>query len=192
MDAIIAGLRIAPACTALVYVDDATSRLIVVLFVGVESTFAYFEATHQYLKRYGKPLALYSVKASVFRVNKQSAAAGKGHTQFGRALYELNIDGICANTPAAKGRVERVRTGLVYYEASATQAERVRLESKLQGALETIRSRTSSSLGWKNQLAHAEVRLTGVQKLLATAPGAQPFPDGPDLSKPTPSGVLDD
>jgi hypothetical protein len=84
----------------------------VVLFVGVESTFAYFEATHKYLERYGKPLAFYSDKASVFRVNKQSAAAGKGHTQFGRALYELNIDGMCANTPAAKGRVERAHQTL--------------------------------------------------------------------------------
>src|ERR1700687_1338175 len=102
----------APACTALVYVDDATSRLMVVLFVGVESTFAYFEATHKYLERYGKPLAFYSDKASVFRVNKQSAAAGKGHTQFGRALYELNLDGICANTAAAKGRVERAHQTL--------------------------------------------------------------------------------
>src|SRR6202790_2015966 len=102
----------APACTALVYVDDATGRLMVVLFVGVESTFAYFEATHQYLKHYGKPLAFYSDKASVFRVNKQSAAAGKGHTQFERALYELNIDGMCANTPAAKGRVERAHQTL--------------------------------------------------------------------------------
>jgi hypothetical protein len=82
------------------------------LFVGVESTFAYFEATHQYLKHCGKPLAFYSDKASVFRVNKQSAAAGKGHTQFGRALYELNIDGMCANTPAAKGRVERAHQTL--------------------------------------------------------------------------------
>jgi hypothetical protein len=102
----------APACTALVYVDDATSRLMVVLFVGAESTFAYFEATHKYLERYGKPLAFYSDKASVFRVNKQSATAGKGHTQFGRALYEFNIDGMCANSPAAKGRVERAHQTL--------------------------------------------------------------------------------
>ena len=79
----------------------------VVLFVGVESTFAYFEATHRYLKRYGKPLAFYSDKASVFRVNQQTAAAGKGHTQFGRALYELNIclEGSCLETltPASVG-----------------------------------------------------------------------------------------
>ncbi len=46
-------------------------------------------------------------KASIFRVNHASATGGDGHTQFARALYELNIDGICANTPAAKGRVER-------------------------------------------------------------------------------------
>ena len=84
----------------------------VVLFTGVESTFSYFEATRQYIDRYGKPLAFYSDKASVFRVTKQAAAAGKGHTQFGRALYELNIDGMCANTPAAKGRVERAHKTL--------------------------------------------------------------------------------
>jgi hypothetical protein len=102
----------APACMALVYVDDATSRLMVVLFTGVESTFAYFEATRQYLDRFGKPLALYSDKASIFRVNQKSATGGDGHTQFGRALYELNIDGICANTPAAKGRVERAHQTL--------------------------------------------------------------------------------
>ena len=102
----------APPCTTLVYVDDATSRLMVVLFTGSESTFAYFEATRQYLLHYGKPLAFYSDKASVFRVNQPSATGGDGHTQFGRALYELNIDGICANTPAAKGRVERAHLTL--------------------------------------------------------------------------------
>jgi hypothetical protein len=101
----------APVCTALVYVDDATSRLMVVLFTGTESTFAYFEATRQYLERFGKPLAFYSDKASIFRVNR-AAMGGDGHTQFARALYELNIDGLCANTPAAKGRVERAHSTL--------------------------------------------------------------------------------
>jgi hypothetical protein len=102
----------APMCTAIVYVDDATSRLMVVRFAGTESTFAYFEATREYLQRYGKPLAFYSDKASIFRVNLAFATRGDGHTQFGRALYELNIDGICANTPAAKGRVERAHQTL--------------------------------------------------------------------------------
>jgi hypothetical protein len=102
----------APVCTALVYIDDATSRLMHILFTGTESTFGYFEATRQYFLRHGKPLAFYSDKASIFRVNHASATGGAGHTQFGRALYELNIDGICANTPAAKGRVERAHLTL--------------------------------------------------------------------------------
>jgi hypothetical protein len=56
-----AGLRIEPRCVRpLVYEDDATSRLMVVRFAGTESTFAYFEATREYLERYGKPLAFYS------------------------------------------------------------------------------------------------------------------------------------
>ena len=102
----------APMCTALVFVDDATSRLMGVKFTGAESTFGYFEAMREYLERYGKPLALYSDKASVFRINNTTAVGGPGYTQFGRALYELNIDGICANTPAAKGRVERAHLTL--------------------------------------------------------------------------------
>jgi hypothetical protein len=102
----------APACTAIVFVDDATSRLMVVRFTPTESTFAYFDAAREYITNYGKPLAFYSDKASIFRVSKTAAAKGPGHTQFARALYELNIDGICANTPAAKGRVERAHKTL--------------------------------------------------------------------------------
>ena len=101
-----------PMCTALVFVDDATSRLMWVRFATTESTFTYFEAMRDYLGRYGKPLALYSDKASIFRVNRPRAVNGVGITQFSRALYELNIDGICANTPAAKGRVERAHRTL--------------------------------------------------------------------------------
>jgi hypothetical protein len=114
----------ASACTALVYVDDATSRLMTMYFCGAESTFGYFEATRQYIDRYGKPLAFYSDRASVFRVNRQDTGGGDGHTQFGRALYELNIDGICANTPAAKGRVER---------AHKTLQDRLVKELRLEG-----------------------------------------------------------
>ena len=114
----------APACTVLVYVDDATSRLMVARFTGSESTFGYFEATLEYLSRFGKPLAFYSDKASIFRVNQPGATTGPGYTQFGRALYELNIDGICANTAAAKGRVER---------AHLTLQDRLVKELRLEG-----------------------------------------------------------
>ena len=95
-----------------------------ILFNGTESTFGYFEATRRYIDQHGKPLAFYSDKASVFRVNKADAVGGAGHTQFGRALYELNIDGICANTAPAKGRVER---------ANLTLQDRLVKELRLEG-----------------------------------------------------------
>ena len=58
--------RSAP-CTLLVYIDDATSRLMQLHFVPTESAFAYFEATRAYLEQHGKPVAFYSDKASIFR-----------------------------------------------------------------------------------------------------------------------------
>lgn len=82
------------------------------IFVKSESTFTYFEATRGYLEKHGKPLALYSDKASVFRVNHKNAVGGDGYTQFGRAMHELNIQTICANTSSAKGRVERAHLTL--------------------------------------------------------------------------------
>ena len=102
----------APACTLLVYIDDATSRLMHLAFTRSESTFSYFQATRAYLEHHGKPLALYSDKASVFRVNSKDAQGGDGHTQFARAMFELNIDTFCANSSQAKGRVERAHLTL--------------------------------------------------------------------------------
>jgi transposase len=101
-----------PKCTLLVYVDDATSRLMELRFVASESAFDYFASTRSYLERHGKPVAFYSDKASVFRVAAPEAAQGAGITQFGRALSALNIDIVCANTPQAKGRVERAHQTL--------------------------------------------------------------------------------
>ncbi|CAN7699452.1 hypothetical protein LJR029_003975 [Caballeronia sp. LjRoot29] len=68
----------------------------------------------------------------------------------------------------------------------------IRLEGKFKLAVETIKTRPSTSIGWRNQLDHAEKRLAGVRKLLTTPPGERPFPDGPDLSQPRERGVLDD
>jgi hypothetical protein len=77
-------------------------------FVESESTFAYFRATRTYLEAWGKPVAFYSDKHGVFRVNQTAAIGGDGMTQFGHALHALNNDIICANSSQAKGRV---RTG---------------------------------------------------------------------------------
>src|SRR5215212_9019875 len=96
-----------PQCTLLAYIDDATSQLMHAAFVPSESTFDYLRETHRYVAAYGRPIAFYSDKHAVFRVSNTAADGGDGMTQFGRALHELNIDIICANTPAAKGRIER-------------------------------------------------------------------------------------
>jgi hypothetical protein len=101
----------APACTLLVYVDDATSRLMHLHFTASESTFSYFEATRAYIECHGKPVAFYSDKASVFRSGK-AHETGSSVTHFGRAMYELNIDTFCANSSSAKGRVERAHLTL--------------------------------------------------------------------------------
>ena len=65
-----------PQCTLLVYVDDATSRLMHLKFVETESTFDYFQATREYLETHGKPVAFYSDKHGVFRVNSAGAVEG--------------------------------------------------------------------------------------------------------------------
>jgi transposase len=78
-------------CTLLVFIDDATSRLMQLRFVPSESTASYFEALDGYLKDHGCPVAFYSDKHSVFRVNRAEAKGGAGMTQFGRALAELNM-----------------------------------------------------------------------------------------------------
>ena len=94
-------------CTLIVAVDDATGAIQEMRFVPSESTFAYFEMLAGYLRSHGKPVAFYSDKHSVFRVAKSDARTGHGATQFGRALLELNIEILCANSSQAKGRVER-------------------------------------------------------------------------------------
>jgi hypothetical protein len=95
-----------PRCTLLVFVDDATSALLGLRFETAETTHGYFALVGEYLRAYGKPLAFYSDRFGVFRVNLPSAKSD-GITQFGRAMHDLQIESICANSPQAKGRVER-------------------------------------------------------------------------------------
>jgi transposase len=114
----------APACTLLVFIDDATGRLMELCFTESETTFSYFEATEHYVLHHRKPLAFYSDKLSVFRVNLPNDLSGQGTTQFTRAMNELDIDVICANTPQAKGRVEK---------ANQTLQDRLVKEMRLKG-----------------------------------------------------------
>jgi len=80
-----------PQCTLLVFIDDATSRLMHLQFVQSESTFAYFNATQRYLEQHGKPVAFYTDKHAVFRVNKPSGLHGDGMTQFEGAQHRDHL-----------------------------------------------------------------------------------------------------
>ena len=120
-----------PQCTLLVYIDDATSELMHLQMVESESTFSYMEATRAYIERHGKPVAFYSDQHSVFRNSRASAARGDGMTHFGRALDALNIEIICANSPQAKGRVERANGTLQDRLVKAMRLEGI---SSIEGA----------------------------------------------------------
>ena len=95
-----------PRCTLLVYIDDATNDTFA-KFVKSENTWDYLNTTREYIEKYGRPYAFYSDKHSVFRVNREGALKGDGKTQYGRTMEEMGIQAICANSPQAKGRVER-------------------------------------------------------------------------------------
>jgi sulfur relay (sulfurtransferase) complex TusBCD TusD component (DsrE family) len=98
--------------------------LLELLFVESESFFSYCAAARTYFERYGKPVAFYSDKHGIFRVNMPNSISGDNLTQFGRAMQELDVQIICANTPQAKGRVER---------ANQTLQDRLVKEMRLRG-----------------------------------------------------------
>lgn len=95
-------------CTLLVFIDDATSKVQLARFFPAETTFAYFTMIRLYIERYGKPLAIYSDKHSIFKVNIIEPAGGTGFTQFGRAMQDIDVELIYAHSAPAKGRVERM------------------------------------------------------------------------------------
>ncbi len=74
-------------------------------FAPVESTQAYLDALQTYVTQHGRPAALYSDRHGIF--TKHDPEDGDP-TQFQRALGALEIAGIQALTPQAKGRVERL------------------------------------------------------------------------------------
>ncbi|MBT3833105.1 MAG: DDE-type integrase/transposase/recombinase, partial [Gammaproteobacteria bacterium] len=98
-------------CTLIVFIDDATGELMSLAFWPQETTESYMSGLQGYLAEHGRPVSLYSDKHSIFRINTETAD-GNTVTQFGRAVEALDIDIIHANTPQAKGRVERVNRTL--------------------------------------------------------------------------------
>jgi len=112
----------AQRCTLLLAVDDATGRIGAAHFARAETTNAYFELFEQYFVRHGLPVSFYSDRHSIFRINVERSKDQQ--TQVARALEELDIELICANSPQAKGRVER---------ANRTLQDRLLKEMRLHG-----------------------------------------------------------
>jgi hypothetical protein len=102
----------APRCVLVNYIDDATSRILYMEFVNVEDTLTLMRTTKTYLEKYGRPVALYVDRDSIYRTTRNASVEEQledkpSQTQFERAMIELNITVICAYSPQAKGRVER-------------------------------------------------------------------------------------
>ena len=99
-----------PRCTLIVFIDDATSELMSLQFWPQETTEAYMSSLRSYLQTHGRPVSLYSDKHAIFKPATDSAEPRP--SQFGRVTATLDIESILAQTPQAKGRVERVNRTL--------------------------------------------------------------------------------
>lgn len=113
----------ADKCCLLVFIDDATSAILGLRFFETESCMGYFSLMHDYLLERGRPLATYSDKHGIFRINHGSTK-DINLTQFGTAMKKLDIQVIYAHSPQAKGRVER---------ANGTLQDRLVKELRLRG-----------------------------------------------------------
>jgi hypothetical protein len=117
----------------------------------------------------------------------RAEADGFHATPYGHCLNSFTVDPCPKHLECFSGCRHLSATDL-----PENRSNLIRLEGKLQGAIETIKARPSNSMGWRNQLEHAEQRLKGVQTLLATPAGKSAFPDGVDLSHADLPGILDD
>lgn len=100
------------------FVDDATGKITGLYMCKNECLLGYLEVLRQTLENYGIPISLYPDKYSVFfppkkvndhiTIEEQLNGRAKGITQFGRIVEELGIDMFPANSPQAKGRIERL------------------------------------------------------------------------------------
>lgn len=90
-------------------IDDATGTIIHAVFEDNEGVYAVFRFWLAYVETYGRPVAIYLDKFSTYKINHKNAVDNREFmTQFQRAMQELDVRIICANSPEAKGRIERL------------------------------------------------------------------------------------
>lgn len=95
----------AAKCCLIAFIDDATGRVLQARLFEQETTRGYLALLHALVQRCGAPLAPYSDRHSIFT---KADPEDPRPTQFERALLQLDIESICAHSPQAKGRVERL------------------------------------------------------------------------------------
>ena len=95
------------AAVLVAMIDDATNR-IAAKFYPAGTAEAHLDLLGVWLRRYGRPRAIYTDRHSIFEPQDKGKALPDGVTQFGRALGELDVELIRAHSPQAKGRVERL------------------------------------------------------------------------------------
>jgi len=101
-----------PELVLMTYIDDAANRVFA-KFYDYEGTFPAMDSFKRYSQRYGLPQSIYVDKHTTYRSTREQTQEEELEnkfplSQFERALDELGVDIIHANSPQAKGRVERV------------------------------------------------------------------------------------
>ena len=96
-----------PKCVFMGYIDDATSR-VYGRFYGYEGTIPAMDSFKRYIKKYGIPMSVYLDKHTTYKSPAKPLEDEEPLSEFGRALTELGVEIIYANSPQAKGRVERL------------------------------------------------------------------------------------
>ena len=104
--------RRGPPVQLIALIDDATNR-VWGRFAAQDSTEENLRTLAGWLRRWGRPRALYTDKSSLFRTTRsarldEQLGGQPARTQIGRALQELGIEWIPAHSPQAKGRIERL------------------------------------------------------------------------------------
>lgn len=98
-----------PYCCLLAAIDDATGIPVKAIFGYNEGVLPVFRFWKEYTEQHGKPRSIYLDKFSTYKMNQKTAADNPDTLpQFQRAMRQLGIEPIPANSPQAKGRIERL------------------------------------------------------------------------------------
>jgi transposase len=101
-----------PQLVLMGYIDDATGRVFA-RFYEYEGTIPALDSFRRYTRRYGLPQAIYLDRHSTYKSTGKPTIEDElnnrsPQSQFERAMADLGVVVIHANSPQAKGRVERL------------------------------------------------------------------------------------